>query len=84
MNLRRGFFRLWIVATILWIAVVTWILWDRFFDPWEDFPATAPSVQETLKYERLHAAALIVMPPISLFVFGLVGLWVVRGFSRRS
>jgi hypothetical protein len=84
MNLRRGLFRLWIIVAVLWVAAATWALWDRFFDPWVDFPAAVPSDQETLEYQRLYALALIVVPPIALFVVSLVCFWVARGFRQHD
>jgi hypothetical protein len=84
MNLRRGFFRLWIAVAVLWVIAATWILWDHVFDPWAAFPVVLPSDREALNYQRLYAVALIVVPPIALFGFGLVCFWVVRGFRQHD
>ena len=32
MNWRRGIFRAWIVASVLWICAVTWIAYARFYN----------------------------------------------------
>jgi hypothetical protein len=93
MNLRRGFFRLWLVISILWIGAATWFLWDVVFDPWADFlPIKNGTVgDETALPDapwviaatagRRYALTLIFIPPIALLGLGLVSLWVARGFA---
>ena len=29
MNLKRGLLRLWAVLALMWVAAMTWLLWDE-------------------------------------------------------
>jgi hypothetical protein len=63
----RGLFRLWIVATVVWVIVVCGVtpLPDEFRWDWELF---------------LKVVAASLGPPILLLPVGAALLWAVRGF----
>jgi hypothetical protein len=87
MNLKRGFVRLWIVASLLWIAAFIWYLRascsysaDDVLDCWtgdEDWmmPISYFSIRD---YARLGMIGASV--PLGLLFFGYVIAWVAKGF----
>lgn len=78
MNLKRGFFRLWVTAAALWIAAATWIAWDDLLgQPWTISWGSAEPTTHSLS-----AAALIVLPPIAVLFLGYMSTWVARGFRH--
>jgi hypothetical protein len=98
MNWRRGLIRLWLVASVLWIAANMAALntIDRICDPLhaysEEFKineakAAGYSDDETANYLRMRAirrfAEIGISPPIGAIMLGAVGLWVTHGFRRQ-
>jgi hypothetical protein len=80
MNVRRGFFRLWILGSILWVTGWLWAY------PWplhEGFMCTFrltdnPYCQFRDPYSDYPAIALL--GPVIALAIWLVGEWIVRGF----
>lgn len=97
MGLVRGFFRLWLLATVVWIGVMTWLFYDQifycvdgdirsFFDN-IGLPMNCENATKSFRRSPIHAIVLIVVPPAALLLFGCAVGWVVRGFRapmRRS
>jgi len=80
MNWRVGFFRLWIVLTASWIALVGLVAYGEVVplsrNAFSDLIPVGPLV---LKYA---IAALI--GPALLFGLGAIFLWIGDGFRRNS
>jgi hypothetical protein len=85
MNWRRGLFRLWLVASAVWIARTFW--WrEACLIPswlggggWWCNDAVVDPIGENLK-----SVALILGPPAAAFLAGLVSVWVLNGFRHNS
>lgn len=87
MNWRRGLWRLWLVAGLVWIGFWVWFYdlpcmlglpnpltyggWCSYFGP-----------DDRLNIER--ALALIFAPPLAAPVLALAGLWIYSGFVPRA
>jgi hypothetical protein len=92
----RGFYRLWIAASLLWIAAfLGWYFWKGCFYGAEVFLGEdqrlwcwsgegdwyeAVGEFSAGTYARLIAIILIV--PIAMLLIGYIIAWVVRGFAR--
>jgi hypothetical protein len=95
MRIRRGFFRLWLVLSVIWIAGGAWLLWDDLTGKLrpEELAAQAtfnPPIPEgyilALILENVHercrrALQLVLLPPLGLLALGGAGFWIVRGFQ---
>jgi hypothetical protein len=90
MNWSRGLFRLWLAASLLWMAL--WIALDwralatdfscRFGSngPWCEYPSKDFYLEGGLQDPSVWEALLI--PPIATLLLGLVMGWVIKGFRR--
>ena len=92
----RGFYRLWIAASLLWIiGFLGWYFWKNCFSEAEVFLGEdnrlwcwsgegdwyGPVSEFSIgTYARLIAIILIV--PIVMVLVGYIIAWVVRGFAR--
>jgi hypothetical protein len=79
MNWQRGLLRVWVVLSLLWIAygvVQAWTplgCWTGFSaGPWCRYVYAQPAT----------LAAIILGPPIVLWMAGAIVIWVLRGFSK--
>jgi hypothetical protein len=93
MNLRRGLFRLWLVASCAWC--VGWLI---YFGHTCQPRANVPLIYCRLlllndwvhhsenftvdDYLNITLSGLAV--PVAAFILGLAGLWAVEGFKTRS
>ena len=69
----NGWQRLWIVICLAWF-VFDWLTVD-------------PDVQSLLNADGetlLFVAATFLVPPIALYVIGMIGAWVVTGFRGKK
>jgi hypothetical protein len=84
MNFRRGFFRLWIVLTVLWIAGSLLAEWDALLGrPWTlDWPQRGESAP--VIPSRIRAVMFITLPPLGLLGFGYAVSWVAYGFHKKD
>ena len=93
MRVRQGLFRLWLVLSVIWIVVATWLFWDDLTGkllPEEvaaqaAFPEgyTPGTILESIHERFRHALELVFLPPLGLLALGCAGLWVVRGFQPK-
>ena len=99
MNIKRGFFRLWIGVSLCWIIGLSWYLRNdlHFEGPWTlssppldclrdpTRPQCATAATEAQSWvERSHAAVIIFVPPLGLFIFGSCVVWIIQGFIPKS
>jgi hypothetical protein len=95
MNWRRGLFRLWLVASLCWIAGVGVYVWKQ--EPGLSSLqfgyeiASSPEKQnESEIVGGLNAklakryAAYVLLPPLVTLALGLVGAWVVSSFEAKG
>ena len=79
----RGWLRLWIALTIVWligVAVFAWTNWPPDWIP----PAYAIPVRDpgTLQREMARrVAALAILPPVGMLLLAVMARWVYRGFK---
>jgi len=71
MNFRRGMFRMWLVLSVLWVAIFVIL---AFYQLTADDPGDA-----VIPYVR---AALV--PPAILFVSGWLVSWIWKGFTPQA
>jgi hypothetical protein len=68
-NWRRGFFRVWLLASGAW--VMSWVLWLMIYGISRGFRDI---------HEIFAIPVLLIGPPVALMLFGLVAGWAFRGF----
>ena len=69
-NWRRGFFRVWLLASGAWI--MSWVLWLMIYGISKGFRDM---------HEIFAVPVLLFGPPVALMLFGLVAGWAFRGFK---
>ena len=69
-NWKRGFFRVWLLASGAWI--MSWVLWLMIYGISRGFRDMR---------EVLTVPVLLFGPPVALMLFGLVAGWAFRGFK---
>jgi len=67
-NWRRGFFRVWLLASGAWI--MSWVLWLMIYGISRGFRDM---------HEVFAVPVLVLGPPVGLMLFGLVAGWAFRG-----
>ena len=90
----RGFFRVWIVLSVLWVGCVGVKTWNKFED-WKGFVPDEPQPgapilsfddlipHGNIDYLLLHAPEFIslsILPPALILAFGAASVWAFRGF----
>jgi hypothetical protein len=88
MNIRRGILRLWIVASLAWIALSGWWFWNSCVpdqDGWLWCSIGEGDWIVELQYfgwrDVLRIAMWFLGPPILGFTLGGAALWIGKGFS---
>jgi hypothetical protein len=95
MNWRRGLFRLWLVASLCWIAGFSMYTWKQEpgLSSLQFGYEIASSPEEQSEREivgGLNAElakrylAYVLLPPLVTLALGLLGAWVVSSFERRG
>lgn len=80
---KRGWLRLWIALTIIWligVATFAWINWPPDWIP----PAYAVPVQNAATLQRdmvRRVIALAILPPVGMLLLAAMARWVYRGFK---
>jgi hypothetical protein len=91
MNIRRGLYRVWIVASVLWLAGFSWYFWNYycFYDGgtvlcWtgEENIFAALSEFSLRQYASVVANALLL--PFLTLILGYAFAWVARGFLSTN
>ena len=90
MKLRRGFFRLWLMLSGVWIIYSIWWYFTKC-DPPDNSGVVLCKVQSWFS-ERYylfstnlgHVIAGIFWLPIAGMILGLIAFWVAKGFGERS
>jgi hypothetical protein len=68
---RRGFFRVWVVLSVLWIGFVIVLTLQTFL------PEPTPPAKGDSAVQRA------ITPPLALGAIGFAFTWIIRGFRRR-
>jgi hypothetical protein len=91
MNLRRGFFRIWIALSVLWVALSTWLIWEscvRDSDGYLWCSVLDGDWIMELRYfgwrDGLRIATAVLSVPVGLLIIGATSFWVKRGFSNSN
>ena len=82
MNLRRGFFCLWIAASLIWVAGVAWVLKAELTLDCRHFRNVEAIFYCVRNPAILEAkvGAWMLIPPLAVLA---LGFWVMRGFLAR-
>jgi hypothetical protein len=96
MDVRRGLWRLWILASVLWAGFHGWLFWDNCIpgsdgDLWcptwlgdKRLPSDLVLGLRQFGYgDALRIAAWLFGPPVACLIIGLGFFWVGDGFSER-
>jgi hypothetical protein len=78
MNWRRGMFRLWLVASVLWIGLMSVAGYARIIVPWRngaDFISISSDIAQFF--------AVAFGPVLAVLMIGTMVGWVLSGFRRR-
>ncbi len=92
MNIRRDFFRLWLVLSALWLASGIWLFWDDLSGKLRPDEVAAQikvypleghilTPLDGVRKRRIHAIEFVLLPPFGLLVFGSASIWVAGGFD---
>ncbi len=92
-NLRRGFFRLWTIGSVLWVMMSVFVFWEEF-ESYISAPASEPvpdpdpyaafiSVDEQIS-PLLNFILLAVPTPTIAFAIGLAVIWIYKGFTASN
>jgi hypothetical protein len=81
-NVRRGLLRLWIACSLCWVTVSAahFVINGPKYCVGPAPGETGPCVPTWATDEMLSAVAWTVLPPLALFVVGVMACWVVNGF----
>lgn len=74
-NWSRGFFRLWLVGSIIWIGIA--IVMSILFAHWP----------EEFRYQLQEILAIfgvVIGPPAATLILGLALRWILQGFQRET
>ena len=87
MNWKRGLFRLWLIAAVIWMACVGALTWKTLLPSTEaEGTFLLPSLREERAIENAHrwiAIAVMAGPPIATYLIGYSLLWAFQGFRRN-
>lgn len=88
MNFRRGLFRLWIIASLVWFVGWLGYLW-AFCEPtgysgFVKFCSSSSSFWNFGFWSYESIAAMGIGPAMAAFILGLAGLWAAKGFQAKS
>jgi hypothetical protein len=85
MNARRAMIRLWFFGSLFWIAFWAWNYSTKCkrLDNDSLWCPTTPgaSISPT---DYFHMACVVMGPPLSTLIVGLLGLWAINKTSRRQ
>lgn len=88
MNWRRGFLRLWAVASVLWISLVSWIGYESVIAP--RMSAAHLGVSGAHMFDDLiplsaHSEYIwVAFLPVAIALFlGLMASWIIGGFRSQ-
>ena len=92
MDWARGIFRIWLVASVCWMAGATYVLWDDVSAKIVRLDQSAPPppgkvgtiVVEAHWEKRLPAIAHVIIPPFLVLALGFAVGWAVRGFRPQE
>lgn len=81
MNWRRGIFRLWAVASVIWIVVSVWLR--------HQLEASILDMPLGFRLERglmdwRFWAEEVLLPPIATAAAGLIVCWIANGFRKSN
>lgn len=95
MRIARGFFRLWVVLSVLWVGTIGTITWQNLLDsrqvklvssddpPWDQPPPGSVEKTTLTRSENIrHGAELAVLPPLIVLAIGTAFGWTFRGFAK--
>ena len=73
LNWRRGFFRLWLLASVAWML------------GWGIYSILSAIAHAFLTPQDLLARAVVFLgPPVALLLFGFAARWAIQGFVPRE
>ncbi len=87
MSWARGLFRLWVVATVLWIAGAVALNWTEIScklgssadaKPWERY--RCGPFDDLIPFNWQNSALVLGGPPLLLLLLGSLFYWAIRGF----
>ena len=97
MRIARGLFRLWVVASILWVlfvSVMTWQTWplDEERSGMTSAPTNDPEFEAWKAKNRIaerrdalvKGAVIAFTPPVAVLLLGMSLMWVARGFRPEK
>ena len=93
MNIRRGLFRVWILASACWITGYIWYFWAHCFRLQDDTLMCMESYgyddwAKPLSYftfiDYLRIAGIVLSGPVIVIALGAAISWAVTGFRQKS
>jgi hypothetical protein len=81
MNVRRGLFRIWAIASAMWVAACLWLRHDYDYSC---FLRSSPWCDYWEPYYYVQAAATMIGPPVIALLLGWATLWIVAGFRANA
>ena len=81
MNYRRGFFRAWVLLTVLWVVGVAYVSGP---DLYPEFKLIGPPGTHDPWDSLLRSTAVAFLPPLALLALGAMLGWAFSGFRRQT
>lgn len=95
-NIKRGLFRVWVLATILWVVLMGYYQYNEAKKPVKDSITISLSKDSQFRIDesgitkiseenksalQMQRISIVLLPPLVLLALFSVGTWLVRGFK---
>lgn len=95
-NIKRGLFRVWVLATILWVVLMGYYQYNEAKKPVKDSITISLSKDSQFRIDesgitkiseenksalQMQRISIVLLPPLVLLALFSVGAWLVRGFK---
>lgn len=95
-NIKRGLFRVWVLAAVLWIGAMGWYQYNEAQKPAKDSITISLSKDSQFRIDengimkvseenksalQIQRISIVLLPPLLLLALFPVGTWLARGFK---
>lgn len=98
-NIKRGLFRVWVLAAILWVGAMGYYQYNEAQKPAKDSITISLSKDSQFRIDengitkvseenksalQMQRISIVLLPPLVLLALFPVGTWLARGFKSES
>jgi len=77
MNWQRGLFRLWLVASVIWVALMSLAAYQKVIIPRLNGASSHP-----IGTDVAHFFGVALGPVVAVLALGMISGWIISGFRR--